>query len=76
MLEFIGLTVIVYLIFMGVARLFRGKQPKREVYIIHHYELEEEPEVPETGKDITPDVEEPLMEKLPDNVVPIHRKKQ
>jgi hypothetical protein len=34
MLEFIGLTAIVYLFIMGLLRLFQGKPPKREIYII------------------------------------------
>ena len=44
MLEFIGLTAIVYLFLMGVMRLFRGKPPQREIYIIREYEVDEDME--------------------------------
>jgi len=37
MLELIELTAIVYLFLMGLARLFRGKSPEREIYIIREY---------------------------------------
>jgi len=42
MLEFIGLTAIVYLLSMGLVRLFQGKPPKREIYIIREYEIKDE----------------------------------
>ena len=44
MLEFIGLTAIVYLLSMGLVRLFQGKPPKREIYIIREYEIKNEVE--------------------------------
>jgi len=44
MLEFIGIMTIIYLIAMGLARLFGSKQPKREVYIIREYEVDEDME--------------------------------
>ena len=44
MLEFIGLTAIVYLLIMGLVRLFQGKPPKREIYIIREYEIKNEVE--------------------------------
>ena len=76
MLEFIGIMTVIYLIAMGLARLFGGKQPKREIYIIREYEVDEDmdahlqPEQPpkEQGS-------QPQQETLPDNVVPIDRKR-
>ncbi len=44
MLEFIGLTAIVYILVMGLLRLFQAKPPKREIYIIREYEIKDEPE--------------------------------
>ena len=72
MLEFIGLMAIIYLLLMGLARLFSGKQPKREIYIIREYEIDEDqgvhqqPEQPEN---------QPQQKTPPNNVVPINRKR-
>ena len=57
MLEFIGIMTVIYLIAMGLARLFGGKQPKREVYIIREYEIDEDKEAhqqPELGPPLQP----------------------
>jgi hypothetical protein len=40
MLEFIGIMTIINLIAMRLERLFGGKQPKREIYIIRDAVLE------------------------------------
>ena len=75
MLEFVGLTAIIYLFLMGVARLFRGKTPEREIYIIREYEIQEV--IDESEKEEPLSAENELRspgENLPDNVVPLHRK--
>jgi len=45
MLKYIGFMIIVYLTLMGLARLFGGKQPKREVCITREYESNADNEV-------------------------------
>ena len=79
--EFIGIFVVVYLVIMGLSRIFGGKRPKREYYIIREYEIDEE-----IDEELDEELEE-LMdrgarrrtkrpEKLPDNVVSIkHRRR-
>ena len=44
MLEFIGIFAVVYFIVIGVGRLFGGKRPKREYYIIREYEIDDDME--------------------------------
>ena len=77
MLEFIGGFVVVYFIFMGLARLFCGKRPKREYYIIREYEIDDEMEEElemalNKGKDQPPE----QYVELPDNVVSIKRRQR
>ena len=71
MFEFIGIFVVVYLVIMGLGRIFGGKRPKREYYIIREYEIDEEMEELEalTDRDARRRTKRP--EKLPDNVVSI-----
>jgi hypothetical protein len=77
MLEFIGIMTIIYLIAMGLARLFGGKQSKREIYIIREYEIEEESDEYGETEQLSEEKESHSHdEALPGNVVPIHRKKR
>ena len=77
MLEFIGIMTVIYLIAMGLARLFGGKQPKREIYIIREYEVDEDMEAQLQPEQLLEEQEsQPQQEALPDNVVAIDRKKQ
>ena len=77
MLEFIGIMTIIYLIAMGLARLFGGKQPKREVYIIREYEIDEDKQANQHPEQFPEEQGSPLQQEvLPDNVVSIDRKKQ
>ncbi len=74
MLEFIGLTAIVYLSIMGLVRLFRGKPPTREIYLIREYEVQEDKDEAESEEPFSGEKETRLSgEKLPDNVVPLRR---
>ena len=76
MLEFIGLTAIVYLFLMGVVRLFRGNPPTHEIYIIREYEIQEETDESESVEPLSGENKPRAMrEKLPDNVVPLRRKR-
>ena len=76
MLEFIGIFVVVYLIFMGIARLFTGWRPKREYYIVREYELDDET-MDELEDLLDKDSDEAEMatddRPLPDNVVSIDK---
>ena len=75
MLELIELTAIVYLFLMGLARLFRGKSPEREIYIIREYGIQEETEESESEEPLSAENEpRPPGERLPENAVPLHRK--
>ena len=77
MLEFIGIMTVIYLIAMGLARLFGGKQPKREIYIIREYEVDEDIEAQQQPEQLPEEQgSQTRQEALPDNVVPIDRKKQ
>jgi hypothetical protein len=77
MLEFIGIMTVIYLIAMGLARLFGGKQPKREIYIIREYEIKDDMDAYLQPEQLPEEQEsQPRKEALPDNVVAIHRKKQ
>jgi hypothetical protein len=77
MLEFIGIMTVIYLIAMGLARLFGSKQPKREVYIIREYEVDEDMEAQQQQEPLPEEQgSQTRQETLPDNVVAIHRKKQ
>ena len=77
MLEFIGIMTVIYLLLMGLARLFSGKQPKREIYIIREYEIDEDMEAQQLPEQLPEEQESaPQQEALPDNVVAINRKKQ
>jgi hypothetical protein len=76
MLEFIGLTAIVYLFLMGVMRLFRGKPPQREICIIREYEIKEDKEVHQQPEQFPEQQQiQPQRKSLPNNVVPINRKR-
>ena len=72
MLEFIGPMAIIYLLLMGLARLFGGKQPKREIYIIREYEIDEDQEVPQQPEQ--PE-NQPQQKTPPNNVIPLNRKR-
>ena len=73
MFEFIGIFVVVYLVIMGLGRIFGGKRPKREYYIIREYEMEKElEELMDRGA--RRHTKRP--EKLPDNVVSIKRRRR
>jgi len=77
MLEFIGIMTVIYLIAMGLARLFGGKQPKREIYIIREYEMTDDKETQQQPEQLPEEQgSQTRQEALPDNVVPIDRKKQ
>ena len=77
MLEFIGGFVVVYFIFMGLARLFCGKRPKREYYIIREYEIDDEiEEVLEKALNKRKDQPSEQYVELPDNVVSIKRRQR
>ena len=77
MLEFIGIMTVIYLLLMGLARLFGGKQPQREIYIIREYEIDEDMEAQQLPEQLPEEQESaPQQEALPDNVVAINRKKQ
>ena len=74
MLEFIGIMTVIYLIAMGLAGLFRGMPPKREVFIIREYEIDEDKQAHQQPKQLTEEQgSPPRQEALPDNVVPIDR---
>ena len=76
MLEFIGLMTVIYLLLMGLARLFGGKQPQREIYIIREYEIDEDKETHQQPEQLLEEQGSPhQQEALPDNVVAIDRKK-
>ena len=76
MLEFIGLMTVIYLLLMGLARLFGGKQPQREIYIIREYEIGEEMDEQQQPKQLLEEQGSPPQQGvLPDNVVAIDRKK-
>ena len=76
MLEFIGGTVVVYLLLAGIYRLFTGKRPKREYYIVREYELDDET-MDELETLLDKDSDEAKMptddRPLPDNVVSIDK---
>ena len=76
--EFIGIFVVVYLAIMGLGRIFGGKRPKREYYIIREYEIDDEME--EELEELMDRGARPRTkrsEKLPDNVVSIkHRRRE
>jgi len=73
--EFIGIFVVVYLVIMGLGRIFGGKRPKREYYIIREYEIDDEMEEElEELLDRGTERRTKPPEKLPDNVVSIKRK--
>ena len=76
MLEFIGGTVVVYLLLAGIYRLFAGKRPKREYYIVREYELDDET-MDELETLLDKDSDEAKMptddRPLPDNVVSIDK---
>ena len=75
MLEFIGIFAVVYFIVIGIGRLFGGKRPKREYYIIREYEIDDEMEEElEELLDRGTERRTKPPEKLPDNVVSIKRK--
>ena len=77
MLEFIAIMTVIYLIAMGLARLFGSKQPKREIYIIREYEIDEDKEAHQQPEQLPEEQgSPPQQEALPDNVVAIDRKKQ
>ena len=77
MLEFIVLTAIVYLLIMGLVRLFQGKQPKREIYIIREYEIKDEPEQGgEANLTLEQEKEESQQQAVPGNVVPFPGRKR
>ena len=76
MLEFIGIMTVIYLIAMGLARLFGGKQPKREIYIIREYEVDEDVEAQQQPENPPEEQEnQPQQEALADNDVAIDRKR-
>ena len=77
MLEFIGIFVIVYIIIIGIGRLFGGKRPMREYYIIREYEIDDEMES-ELEELLDRGVERRTnrSKKLPDNVVSIKRRRR
>ena len=61
---------------MGLARLFGDKQPKREIYIIREYEVDEDVEAQQQPEHPPEEQEnQPQQEALPDNVVAIDRKR-
>ena len=77
MLEFIGIFVVVYFIVIGIGRLFGGKRPKREYYIIREYEIDDDME--EELEELLDRSEERRTKrpnKLPDNVVSIKRRRR
>ena len=77
MFEFIGIFVVVYLVIMGLSRIFGGKRPKREYYIIREYEVDEEIEEElEELMDRGASRRTKRPEKLPDNVVSIKRRRR
>ena len=66
-----------YLIFAGIFRLFGGKRPKREYYIIREYEIDDEMEQElEALLDKQAGRRTMQTEKLPDNVVSIKRRRR
>ena len=76
MSKFIGIMTVIYLIAMGLERLFGGKQPKREVYIIREYEIEENSDDAQEAEQLSEEKESHSHdEALPGNVVPIHWKR-
>jgi len=77
MLEFIGIFAIVYIIIIGVGRLFGGKRPKREYYIVREYEIDDDMEE-ELEELLDRGVERRTNrpKKLPDNVVSIKRRRR
>ena len=76
MLEFIGIMTVIYFLLMGLARLFGGKQPKREIYIIREYEIDEDEESCQQLEQLPEEQGSThQQEALPDNVVAIDRKK-
>ena len=77
MLEFIGIFAIVYIIIIGVGRLFGGKRPKREYYIVREYEIDDDMEEElEELLDRSKERRAKQPEKLPDNVVSIKRRRR
>jgi hypothetical protein len=75
MLEFIGIMTVIYLLLMGLVRLFGGKQPQREIYIIREYEILEDTDESVSEEPLSGEKEpHPPGGKPPDNVVPIRRK--
>ena len=75
MLEFIGIMTVIYLLLMGLVRLFGGKQPQREVYIIREYEILEDTDESVSEEPLSREKElHPPGRKPPDNVVPLRRK--
>ena len=76
MFEFIGIFVVVYLVIMGLSRIFGGKRPKREYYIIREYEIDDVKEEPEEPMDRGAKRRTKRPEKLPDNVVSIKRRRR
>jgi len=76
MLEFIGLMTVIYLLLMGLARLFGGKQPQREIYIIREYEIGEDMDEQQQPKQLLEEQgSQSQHEALPDNVMAIDRKR-
>ena len=77
MFEFIGIFVVVYLVIMGLSRIFGGKRPKREFYIIREYEIDDvKEEEPEEPMDRGAKRRTKRPKKLPDNVVSIKRRRR
>ena len=75
--EFIGIFVVVYLVIMGLSRIFGGKRPKREYYIIREYEIDDvKEEEPEEPMDRGAKRRTKRPKKLPDNVVSIKRRRR
>ena len=68
---------VIYLIAMGLERLFGGKQPKREVYIIREYEIDDDKQAHQQPEQVPEEQEsQTRQESLPDNVVAIGRNKE
>ena len=70
MLEFIGGTVVVYVVVSWLVDLFTGKGARREVYIIREYEIHNERDENLNHED---DREPRPDRQLPENVIRFRR---